>query len=247
MTTTIQLTDQWQNVSSIRFLKLSNETGKNSGIQISVSEVEPTTKGHVIFPNEKLPLLGVKSDIWAKSNKEGETTFLTMTEENGVDKRASFVAYSLSTINVGIDPDNPSFITGMVLNGVNTDFEIDGPTGAIKNISGRDIGIMTGNFSFQPEKGEGGTTQLNLWSERSLDGVTWSQNYGSLRSIEISNSGESFKTSASFSEKLEQGEYLRFRAYSKAGGAVDFVPATDTVLSGENIIGYSAFWELSEN
>ena len=162
-------------------------------------------------------------------------------------ERQHFIAGSLSTVVVGIDPNAPSFLTGMSLSDASSGFISVDTNGAIVNNSGREIKSMTGSISFQPNKTGGGTTSLRLWSERSVDGVSWTQNSESLRTIEIANNGETFKTSISAILNWEDGHYLRFRVYASGGGSVSFISPTDTVLGGEIIVGASVIWELSEH
>lgn len=162
-------------------------------------------------------------------------------------EKQHFIAASLLTIIVGTDANSPSFFTGMSLISSSTGFTSIDTNGVIVNESGRVIKSMSGSISFQPSKSGGGTTSLSLWSERSIDGATWTQNSESLRTIEISNNGETFKTSISLILDWEDGHYLRFRIYASGGGSVSFVSPTDTVLGGEVITGASAVWELSEN
>jgi hypothetical protein len=162
-----------------------------------------------------------------------------------IDK-AYFAAMTETTITLGIDPNAPSFLTGLALSPNTVGFAVDILDGAVKNETGRDITTMIGTISFQPSKAGGGTTQVNLWSERSADGVVWVQNSESLRSIEIANNGETFKTSVSAVSDWLSGEFLRFRAYAAVGGAIDFVSPTATVLGGEVITGSSVLWELVE-
>lgn len=166
-------------------------------------------------------------------------------DENIPPNGAYFVAVSSSTINVGIDPDSPSFITGLVIGSERGGFTVDA-NGAVTNNTGRLISAVTGTISFQPDKDGGGTTQLDLWSEISNDGVTWTQNSGSLRTMEVSNSGETFKTSVSLAFNWTAGSMIRFRMFSAGGGAISFVAPTATVLGGEVVTGASAIWELKE-
>lgn len=158
-----------------------------------------------------------------------------------------FIAASLSTVTVGTSANSPSFLTGMNISDASAGFTGIDANGAIVNESGREIKSMTGSISFQPDKSGGGTTSLSLWSERSDDGVTWTQNSESLRTIEVANNGEAFKTSISAILNWEDGHYLRFRVYASGGGAVSFISPTDTVLGGEVIVGASVIWELSEH
>lgn len=171
-------------------------------------------------------------------------TLLDWIAKNG-DKKF-FFASTLETVTINDSPTAPSFFTDLELNPNSKGFELTPATGAIRNVSGRLLKACVGSISFQPNKGVGGVTLLHLWSERSSDGVTWTQNENSLRSIEISNSGETFKTSISAVGDLADGEYTRFRCYALSGGAIDFVSPTDTVLGGEVIRGASIIWELSE-
>ena len=171
-------------------------------------------------------------------------TLLDWIAENGAKQHFSLV--SVQTVAIGIDPDAPSFLTGFAIDENSIGFELTASTGAVKNVSGRLLKGCSGTISFQPNKGLGGTTVLHLWSERSSDGITWASNPNSLRSIEISNSGETFKTSFSGVRDWEEGEYVRFRSYAFSGGTIDFESPTDTVLSGEVISGASVLWELVE-
>lgn len=165
-----------------------------------------------------------------------------------LQERMHFVAGSIEDVTIGTDPNNPSFLTDMFLAAGGFGVTIDTPTGAVKNVTGRTIAQAVGTISFQPDKAGGGTTLLHLWSERSMDnGVTWIQNSNSLRAIEISNNGETFKTSLSAVLDWENDSLLRFRVYALSGGAVTFSSPTDTVLGGEVIDGYSIAWELGEN
>ena len=164
--------------------------------------------------------------------------------QNITPNGAYFIAISSTEIVVGTDPDSPSFITGLVIPSERGGFTIDS-NGAVTNNTGRTIEAITGTISFQPDKEGGVTTQLDLWSELSLDGVVWTQNPGSLRTIEISSSGETFKTSISLALNWPDGAMIRFRMFS-VGSALSFVPPSATVLGGEVVTGASAIWELKE-
>lgn len=155
-----------------------------------------------------------------------------------------FFAASDETVTIGEDADNPSFITDLHLI-KNRGFEIDSIDGKIKNISGRLINYMSGTVSFQPEKDAASTTLLYIWGERSLDGVTWTQNIGSLRSLEIPGSGETFKTSISIIRDFHPNEYMRFRVYAVGAGGLTLVPPSIT-SDGKTISGHSVLWELQE-
>ena len=171
-------------------------------------------------------------------------TLLNWIAENG--EKQHFAVSTLETVTINNSPTAPSFFTDLILNPLSVGFELTPATGAVKNVSGRLLKSCSGTISFQPDKGVGGTTLLHLWSERSSDGVAWTQNETSLRSIEISNSGETFKTSVSGVSNWNDGEFVRFRCYAVSGGAIDFSSPTDTVLGGEVIVGSSILWELIE-
>lgn len=164
----------------------------------------------------------------------------------GGEDKAFFGAGSEVNVNIGADGDDPSKINGLTVIKSDGGFTVDANDGKVKNETGRILKYCTGTISFQPDKTGGGVTLLNFWSERSLDGVTWTQNSNSLRSMEVSNSGETFKTSVSSVEDWNPNEYLRFRMYCVSGGPLNLVPPTDTVLSGESIKGYSVKWLLTE-
>ena len=158
-----------------------------------------------------------------------------------------FLSTTISTVTIGTDPNSPSFLTGMSIDSSSSGISAIDANGAVRNLSGREIPSMDGTISFQPNKAGGGTTTVHLWSERSADGVAWTQNAQSLRVLEIPNNGETFKTSISSVTAWANGDYLRFRLYSPSGGTIDFSSPTDTVLGGENIVGASVIWALSEH
>lgn len=157
-----------------------------------------------------------------------------------------FLAVSEVTIPIGIDGNNPNLFIGLGLIAGANHFEISGVDGSVKNILGKTIEVMTGTISFQPVKPSGTAVTLHIWSERSIDGITWTQNEKSLRPLEIGNVGDSMKTNVSYIRNFLDGEYVRFRAYCKSGGAINLVPPTDAVLGGQIIEGYSVTWELLE-
>lgn len=153
-----------------------------------------------------------------------------------------FFAASDSTISVPTDEDEPSFLTDMNMI-KNSGFILDATDGKIQNTSGREISMMRGTISFQPDKGSGGTTTFHMWGERSTDGINWTANEGSLRSMEFANSGETFKTSLSLIRDWKVGEYVRFRFYSS--NSIEFV-VPSIVSNGVTITGHSVMWELKE-
>lgn len=157
--------------------------------------------------------------------------------------KSYFFAASDSTVTISTDADNPSFLTGMGMIKTGNGFVLNPVDGKIQNNTNREISMMQGTISFQPEKVDASTTLLYMWGERSLDGITWTANAGSLRSLEIPGSGETFKTSVSIIRDWKNGEYMRFRAY--ANSAIDFT-APSTISNGVTIAGHSVMWELKE-
>lgn len=168
-----------------------------------------------------------------------------LTKEILDDKKAYFFSVSDSTVSIGEDSANPSFLTDMIMI-KNRGLEIDATDGKIQNKTGRIIDYMSGTISFQPNKLGGGVTLMYLWGERSLDGVTWTPNVGSLRSIELPNDGETFRTTVSILRDFKSNEYMRFRMYTAGQGGINFVPPT---INANNsiIIGHSVIWQLMEN
>lgn len=158
---------------------------------------------------------------------------------------AGFFVSSSSDITIGTDAANPSFlgpITATHLSGVAI---YDSATGAMQNTSGKTLDAVVGTVNFQPDKTGGGTTTVSLMSERSPDGVQpYVQNPNSLRVLEIPNTGESFNTKLSFASNWQNGEVIRFRAYS-SDGDITLTQPSDTIL-GQTVLGVSYAWELME-
>jgi len=161
-------------------------------------------------------------------------------------KKAYLYCGTLDTVSIGIDGDAPSLFTGLGTLVTNNDFLISAVDGSAQNKTGRVLDACLGTVSFQPNKLGGGTTIVNFWSERSTDGIVWTQNSNSLRILEVSNSGETFKTTVSSALDWQIDEFIRFRVYAATGGAIEFTSPSDTVLGGEVIQGYSVLWELGE-
>lgn len=151
-----------------------------------------------------------------------------------------------NTANVlSLDADNPSFFLGFGLVPSSEGFELNSVDGSIKNISGRSF-TAVGTISFQPTKAVGTAVTLQLWSERSLDnGVTWVINDNTLRSIDIANDSQTFKTALSVVLAWENNALIRFRLYILGSTAVTLAAAS-TVSDGVTITGPSVVWELSE-
>ena len=161
------------------------------------------------------------------------------------DEKASFFSSNLNTDPIVINDDSvaPSFLGPIEMNSSSGISLVDAATGTMRNDTGRTIS-MTGTINYNPDKGGGGTTTLNLVSERSNDGVTWFGNLESRRSMEVSNNSESFGTKLSLIIDWLPNQQLRFRAW-RVDGTLSFVSSTVAAI-GENYVTPSLVWELSE-
>ena len=159
---------------------------------------------------------------------------------------AGFISYSDDTITLSADEDAPSFLTGLVLEG--TGYSLADPlTGAVRNDSGK-AQTVDGLISFHPNKTAGGTIIIDVFSETSTDGgLSYQLNAGSLRPVEVSNSGESFKSTVSFAIDWPPGALIRFRMLASTAGGMNIEPSSSTVLGGQTITGHSIVWNLSKN
>lgn len=163
-----------------------------------------------------------------------------------IKKGASFFASNANATAIVIDdtPALPSFLGPLKIDHSDEITLVDAANGTMRNDTGRTIS-MTGSINYNPDKGGGGNTLLNLISERSNDnGATWFGNLNSRRPVEISNSSESFGTKVSLIIDWLPGQLLRFRAW-RVGGALSFVSTSTTAL-GESYTTPSLVWELSE-
>ncbi len=159
---------------------------------------------------------------------------------------AGFIAVSNDTISVSSDQASPSFLTGFDFSG-SGEFELfDQATGAVKNVSDRTIRVQ-GSISYNPDKIAGGVALLQVFSESSTDeGVSYTTNPDSLRPLEVSNAGESFKTTVSFLEEWSPGQIVRFRIFEDNGVALNITTSSTTALN-QTVDGHSVIWVLGEN
>lgn len=164
-------------------------------------------------------------------------------------KSSAFIVGTLDTINVSDDADNPSFFTSFAHLGSDSgDYIIDPVDGSIQNNTGRTIDKLIGGLSFQPFRNGGGffsSELIYLWSERSTDGINWTQSPLSLRTFEIGNTSETFRTTISALATFLPGEKVRFRFYSTDDNIT--FESTSTVSNGQTLIGASVAWELQES
>jgi hypothetical protein len=158
--------------------------------------------------------------------------------------RLNFFVASITTVAVPNSPNAATFFPGLVGVGENTGFTVHPTTGSVRNASGRDLAKVTGVISIQPVKSGGNVSLLSFFSEKSVDGVTWVKNSFSARTYDISNTGDSFKTSASFTTEWPNNSYLRFRFFAD-DSTLSFVSPT-VIADGDTIRGYSMAWELEE-
>lgn len=156
-----------------------------------------------------------------------------------------FASAVLEDVFINEDEQNPSFFPNMQLVSQNKVSLYDSVTGAFKNESGRNVEYMEGSLSFQPNKSGGGVSVLKLVSERSFDGVNWTGNLNSLRSIEVPNNGESFNTVISVLLNWQPDELIRFRCYNSTNPNMVFEVPTDNILN-QDFTGPSMYWALHE-
>ena len=160
--------------------------------------------------------------------------------------KAYFLASSTTTVNVGTDPLNPSFLGSLTLIKANGFSLVDAATGAIRNDTGRVIDLASGSINFTPNKTGGGVTTVDLVSERANDiSGPWVGNLESLRPIEIANNGESFQTKLSVGVDWQPGEIIRFRIYALSGGGINFESLSRGIL-GQTFISPSIAWMFEE-
>lgn len=161
-------------------------------------------------------------------------------------QRASFIATNANATDISITTSSttPSFF-GPLMDNLSSGISlVDATTGTLRNDTGRTIS-MTGTINFNPDKGGGGTTQLNIVSERATTlGGPWVGNLESKRTVEISNNSESFATKLSLIIDWEPNQLLRFRGWIN-GGSLDFVVSSVSAI-GQTFVSPSIAWELTE-
>lgn len=150
---------------------------------------------------------------------------------------------STDTIVISSDADSPSYLTGFTseyLKGISL---TDVATGTVRNDSGKTLNMM-GTINYHPNA-SGAVATLNIISERSADGITWEGNLSSRRTIEISNTGESFGTKASILLNWEPGHFLRFRFWVSTGN-LQLESSTAAALGGQVFTCPALAWMLHE-
>lgn len=159
-----------------------------------------------------------------------------------------FGAYTTATIAVSTDPNSPTVLSGVALFSTSSpDFTLlDAATGLIRNDSDRTFS-MRGTATYQTVQGAGGSGNLQLWSERSLDdGVTFTENPFSLRTSEVPNNSSNSQTKSSGVDLWAPGESIRWAMYNSGAGSVALDGPTDTVNGGNVVEGLTFYWQLNE-
>ena len=158
--------------------------------------------------------------------------------------KVHFIVATKDTIPVPNDPNASGFFTGYASINSISGFEVDAVSGSVRNVSGRTIGQMGGTISFSPSKSGGTTSELDIFSERSSDKITWTKNINSARSYQITNTGQSFRTTVSFITNWQNNEYVRFKFFSDSS-TLSFASSA-IVADGDSIDSYSSVWDLIE-
>lgn len=215
---------------------------------MAIAPLPPSPNGEISHNDvrEKINEVVTEANVDKVKTVSGVLVDNTDPQNPIVKKGASFFASNASATAIVINdnPSNPSSLGPLKLDHADEITLVDAATGTMRNDTARTIS-MTGSISYNPDKGGGGTTTLNLISERSDDnGVTWFGNLNSRRTVEISNDGESFGTKISLITDWLPGQLLRFRAW-RTSGLLSFV-STDATALGETYTTPSLVWELSE-
>lgn len=170
--------------------------------------------------------------------------------ENSPSEKLHFGAYTIDTIPVGTDPNNPTYLTGVALFPTSSsEFTLltDG-SGVqwLRNDSAKTFS-MQGTATYQLTQGAGGAAELKLWSERSTDdGVTFTENPFSLRTSEVPNNSENSQTKSSGVDQWGPGESVRWAMYNSGAGSITLDGPTDTVNGGNVVDGLTFYWQLNE-
>lgn len=125
-------------------------------------------------------------------------------------------------------------------------FEVHTATNSVKNVSGRDLDII-GSVAIQVISTSTVDIPIYMYSETSIDGVTWTINQSSLRKVKIIKEGTDYISIPSLliTTKWLNGTYNRFRLYKEGSGGVSITPVTDTI-NGTTVIGHSFIWTIHE-
>lgn len=159
-----------------------------------------------------------------------------------------FGAYTITTITVSTDPNNPTYLSGVSLfPSSSPEFTLlDAATGLIRNDSDKTFS-MQGTATYQMVQGAGGSGKLQLWSERSEDdGLTFTENPFSLRTSDVPNGSDDSQTKSSGVDQWAPGESIRWAMYNAGPGVVTLDGPSDTVNNGNVVDGLTFYWQLNE-
>lgn len=171
----------------------------------------------------------------------------TLTPENAIAAieavhagKAYIILESRTTQAISTDSANPSVLDNWVVlkfNGISLQGD------SIRNDAGRKIEAMSGTIGIHPQvDGGGGSRLLNINSERSLDGVTYTINNQN-RPIVTTNNNETYNTKESYLIDFLSGEYVRFIAF--ASGPMS-VAESSASFRGVVTTGPAMLWVLAE-
>lgn len=156
---------------------------------------------------------------------------------------------SLSTIQVNGTLSNPSYLSGLLAGssnstGLTAELTNGIDEGAILNSTGKTIS-MTGSIAYLSVF-TGFSGVINVWSERSTDGINWTPNQSSFRSWDVSFISGGSVTQKSAVIDWADGEYIRFAFASSGGGALSFESISETVNGSQTVSSVSVYWTLIE-
>lgn len=178
--------------------------------------------------------------------------FLTNRDREILDglPKLHFGAFTNTDILVGLDPNNPTYLTNIALfPSSSTEFQLITDGGGIqwvKNNSNK-MFSMQGTVTYQTLQGAGGSAELHLWSERSDDdGATFVENPFSLRTSEVRNNSTNSQTKSSGVDQWKPGESIRWAMYNTGGGTITLSGPSDVVNGGNILEGLAFYWQLNE-
>lgn len=155
---------------------------------------------------------------------------------SGLPSFESETTLASPNLTISSDANSPTYIAdlGLVFQSGGFELVTSGPwanTGAILNNTGLTLD-MIGSFDMYPNN-SGATSRLEIWSERSVDGIVVNKNSRSARSVEIGANGESTNTKSSRVTTWAPGEMLRFAMYDSGGGSVSLDELTLVTDDGD--------------
>ena len=154
--------------------------------------------------------------------------------------RAHIVMESTTSQAISTDQANPTVLDNWtVLSSSGISLQGD----SIRNDTGRDIAAMAGTIGVHPlVDGGGGSRLLNITSESSVDGVTYTINDQN-RPIFTTNNAETYNTKESYLVNFGDGVYVRFIAHADA--AITIAPSS-TLFRNIATSGPASLWILVE-